>query len=737
MKKILSILLSLALIFSALSVLGSIGFTATAATTDNLLPNPNWDYTYDESTGKYSISGWSVPSIATVSTDDDGSTVVTIATSDTNNTYDLRTTSSLSLSRTSYYKFSLMYKLTDPPSDSFNINNGVFFAFRHSNNNVNKVNFTKNTEWTEASFIMYGGDIGTGAWDLFFNIVSNYSRCTLSVKNPSVTLYNPDDLDYKRDTVTSNLLPETFEKFKYSTTSANYANAATETVDLNGKEVTAFKLTRNNANNDNYNVYFALDNDDGGAGYKLNIASKLDTSKTYVFSAWIKLDNADVYDEATGNWVTGDKYEYNKWLSSYGAAAYFMNASSEYYSERIKTFGEWVQVSYVLNEASYSSWRCRVGINTCAVGCNVYIADMRLKEVVGNISVENAVNMFTNGDLSQYNAETNEFANLNINNQDQPWYGGHSRETVVLNGKEMNALKLTVNPENNTRRIKMAIHGNNIKKTAKYKFSVWVKLENNSLTGTFSNNSKFGNVGLYFHHGTTNSTSTQTIQTKDGWQKMEFVLDESVHKNATWWDLHEFGFGVGIYSMTCDLYVADFRLEELAGGDEERSGGFIQVNRNNALVGDQVQVKLDIDEGFVLKRLYYTDGVDETLITENRATVTQANSSTTYESLASDKVYVFDMPAGKDITIKADYYYYLYGDINGDREFNAIDVVVLKKFVAGLGNEIVPENLDSLEENINIYHVAALRNLFLGEDAVTDVAVANVDSLTTLTPNFQ
>ena len=225
---------------------------------------------------------------------------------------------------------------------------------------------------------------------------------------------------------------------------------------------------------------------------------------------------------------------------------------------------------------------------------------------------------------------------------------------------------------------------------------------------------------------------------------MEFVLDESVHGNKTWWDLHEFGFGLSFYSMTCDVYIADFRLEELAGGDEERSGGYIQVNRKNAVGGDQVQVKVDVDEGFTLKRLYYTDGVDETLITENRTTISATPTyngitfnTTTYTSLASDKVYVFDMPSSKDITVMADYYYYLYGDINGDREFNAIDVVALKKFVAGLGVEIVPENLDSLEENINIYHVAALRNIFLGNEVDSDVAVANVDSLTTLTPNFQ
>lgn len=736
MKKLLSILLSLALIFSAISVLGSIGLTASAATTDNILPNPNWDYTYDESTGKYSIANWQLPSVATVSTDDDGSTVLTIATSNTNNAYDIRTTSSLSINRSSYYKFSIMYKLTDPPSGDFNITNGVFFSFKHSNKHANRVAFSKNTEWTEASFIMYGGDINEGAWELFFAIVSNYSRCTLSVKNPSVTLVNPDDLDYKKDIVATNLLPDTFDKLKYSTASVNYANAATETVDLNGEEVTAFKLTRKNANNDNYNVYFALDNDDGGAGYKLNIASKLDTSKNYVFSAWIKLDSADVYDETTGTWVAGDKYEYNQWLSNYGAAAYFMNASKEYYSERITTFGEWVKVSYVLDEASYSSWRCRVGINTCAIGCNVYIADMRLEEVVGNISVENAANMFENGDLSQYDETENKFANVTIANTDKPWYGGHSRETVILNGKEANALKLTVNRENETRRIQMAIHGNNIKKNAKYKLSVMIKLENNSNTGTFDNNSKFGQIRLYFHHGTTNDASTQLINTKDGWQKIEFIIDESVHKNATWWDLHEFGFGVSIYSMLCDVYMADFRLEELAGGDEDRSGGYIQVNRNNAIAGDEVQVKIDVDDGFVLKRLYYTDGEDSMIITENRATVMEPNTIN-YLSLASDKVYVFNMPSNKDITIKADYYYYLYGDINGDREFNAIDVVALKKFVAGLGVEIVPENLDSLEENINIYHVAALRNIFLGNDVATGVAVANVDSLTTLTPNFQ
>ena len=159
MKKLLSILLSLALIFSAMSVLGGIGFTASAATTDNLLPNPNWDYTYDEATGKYSVNGWKLASIATISTDDDGSNVITIDALDTNKTYDIYTANNLNIDRNSYYKFSIMYKLEDPSSGEFYIPWNVWLAFRYNGKNVNRVKFEKNFEWTEASFIIYGGNM--------------------------------------------------------------------------------------------------------------------------------------------------------------------------------------------------------------------------------------------------------------------------------------------------------------------------------------------------------------------------------------------------------------------------------------------------------------------------------------------------------------------------------------------------------------------------------------------------
>ena len=469
MKKLLSIILSLCMLIPSLMIIGMASGTFSNQE-GNLLYNPQLDFTYNGST--YTVDGWSLPSIATVTEGADGYNVVTIATSDTNNPYALRSTKSLDLDADKYYKFSIMYKLEDPPSGDFNINNKVFFAYKYNNTYVNRGNLSKNASWTEASFIMYGGDVTANAWDKFFAVVSNYSRCTLSVKMPSVTVYDPDTLDYKQDVV--------------------------------------------------------------------------------------------------------------------------------------------------------------------------------------------AENFIENGDLSVYDESSNTFDNFVIDSMTSPWYDSHSRDTVQLNDTRMNALRLTVNKENNNRYAKMFIDGNSISKTGVYKFSLWIKLENNSATGNFNNNSSVGKVKLYFHHGTTNDVSTAFVQTKEEWQKLEFVIDESVHKNATWWDLNQFAVGIQVYSLECDILLADLKLEpvSITVSAQSAQNGTLEINRTTASKGDSLQVLAKADSGYKLKRLYYTDGETETDITTKKQTVAVSNTqgghnATVYESVASDLIYSCTLSEIADYTVIA------------------------------------------------------------------------------------
>ena len=286
-----------------------------------MIYNPQLNFTYNGST--YSVDGWSLPSIATVTEGSDGYNVVTIATSNTNKEYALRSTKQLNLDTDKYYKFSIMYKLEDPPSGSFNINNKVFLTYKYNNAYVNRGQLTKNSDWIEASFIMYGGDVTASAWDKFFAVVSNYSRCTLSVKMPSVTVYNPD-----------------------------------------------------------------------------------------------------VFEQ--------------------------INSESR--------------------------------------------------------------NILENGDFSTYNSQTNEIKDLVIEGKTMPWYGGHTVETVDVNGTSMNALKLTVKSESMQRRVRMNFDYSLMSKDKRYKFSAWIKLENNSNTDTFTNDAQIGNIKACFHHGNDNNFGT-TIRT--------------------------------------------------------------------------------------------------------------------------------------------------------------------------------------------------------------------------------
>ncbi len=473
MKKLLSIVLCLCMLIPSVMTLGLVSATGTFSNQEgNLLHNPQFNYSYDGSA--YTIDGWKLPSIATVEQGADGYNIVKIATSTTDLPYALSSTVNLNLDTDKYYKFSIIYKLENPPSGQFNINNGVFFAYKYNNNYVNRGSLSKNSAWTEASFIMYGGDVTENAWDKFFAVVSNYSRCTLSVKMPSVTVYNPDELDLKQDVVSENLIP--------------------------------------------------------------------------------------------------------------------------------------------------------------------------------------------NGDLESYDSATNTFENFLIESTSSAWYNSHSKEVVTIEGAQKNALRLSVNKENENRRARMLFDGNSFSKTGTYKFSLWIKLENSSATGIFDNNSKFGAVKLYFHHGTTNNVSTALVQTKEDWQKLEFILDESVHGGSTWWDLNQFAVGIQVYSMQCDILLADLRLEAvpITISADTAQNGTIKINRTTAVKGDSLQVLATPDSGYKLKRLYYTDGETETDITSKKQTVAvsktvSGHNATVYESVASDKIYSCVLSQIADYTVKADF----------------------------------------------------------------------------------
>ena len=674
MKRGISLVLSLLIVISATFIIGGSTISAeTASTPVNLLTNPELNYTGNATDG-FAVEGWSFNKKATMSTEANGDNVLTIATTDTNNGYDLRPTAQLNLDSKKYYKFSVLYKLTDPPSGNFNISNGVFLSYKYNDKYVNKVNLTKATEWTEASFIVYGGNVTAGAWNKYFTVTSNYSRCTLSIKNPSVTEYNPDELEMKDSVQAANILetiPATMADFTAACENTSViASQSDITTNLNGKEVVAKQVVLNKANNFTNIAYWLWR--DSNKNYKLTNGVK------YKFTVWVKGENITYNNE-----------------SGYGIRASFCNGNTWSNGTVCQTFGEWQKLEYIIDQATFQ-WQYRIVIRTYAIGGTVLVAEPRLELLVPTVSVENddqsASNVLSDGNFEEnFNTETNKFT-------DWTHWNDNNVNNVVARADGVSGYALKLNNVT-TDRLPTIAKTVTIDPTKDYTLSAKVKV-------TKTDNDEWGSVswggGVRIEIVDTKTAQRFTIiktneinSITDGW------VDLRADINNLPIDVTSVKVRIATGSTKCNAYFDDIKITPKVAGE-------IVANRSNANSGDEVQVKVNTNDGYFLKRLYYTDGVTETDITAKKQTVSGTNN--TYTSVASDKVYTFTTPAAEGITIKAEYY--LYGDLSDDGKCNVLDLVRLKAHLSDDSVEIKPDHIG--ETAVKEEHLTLIRNLLLG-----------------------
>ena len=365
-RAVISLTLCLLLVISATFIMGAGTVSAeTTSTPVNLLTNPELNYTGNATDG-FAAEGWSFNKKATMSTEANGDNVLTIST-DTDAEYELRTNKNLNLDSKKYYKFSVLYKLTDTASGKFNINNGVWLSYKYNNTHVNKINLTKTDEWKEASFIVYGGNVTAGAWDKFFCARINWSTCALSIKNPSVTEYNPDELDMQQGSGNTNILEgisggvditDFTAVTPWGSVSDVVKGSEITTVNVNGKEnVPALNLTLARKNHDIYWQYKLIDN--GSVKYQLA------NGKKYKFTVWIK-----------GEDVTCDSYENG------GIRPAFRDGTTWNNGTNYTSFDGWQKLEYIIDKESYNTTESRIGIRTYAIGGNFLVADPRLVEYI-------------------------------------------------------------------------------------------------------------------------------------------------------------------------------------------------------------------------------------------------------------------------------------------------------------------------------------------------------------------
>ncbi len=707
MKKaltLLSVTLSLVLIAATIFVVPT--FAASGSTIgENLLANPELNYT-DNGDGTYTIEGWTIPSnieykrTSRVYTDTDGKTVIEMQSTDIDTAANFATATAnkqtYMLDANKNYKFTALVKIEAPDmakdstgaTATFNHNTGyygayIYYQVGNSDNyrSAKRIYTSPSNSWEEYSFIIKGSDITQGQWQYFWGVKMYGMRAKISIKSPCVAEYNGDTLTVQEKVEPTNLLPDGLSWMQHNINSEAYASHENTTVELNGEEnVPAIKLTTNNE----YITYFStiwLKHDSVGTRLSLN------ADKKYKFSAWVKMDKTD----------------YNQW-APYGIYVGFCNGNDEWAtkSEYCKTFGEWQKLECIIDVDSFQ-WQYRVGVGFTAIAGDLYIADIRLEEFVGDITVseQNAApqNIVTNGDFETYDASVGRFAGWS-------YFNGNNAQNVMSCGEGINgnAYKFTSVDTNGCPTATQTI---SIDNSLDYKASVMVKVENSSATNNFGYASWGGGIRMIIK-GDSNTFTTQTealSAVTDGWVKLSVNVTDIPSNTGS------IIITLGIGATKADVYFDDVLITPMTGGT-------LNIDRTNANTGDTVYLSAVADEGYYLDSISYNDGTTDTAITETVSDVVCATVSSTYNTysqIASDCIYQFAMPA-ENITVKAVFKEIIIGDINGDEVLDIRDLVRLTQYLDDNTTVIAEVNAD-VDGNgaIEVTDVTALRETLLNQ----------------------
>ncbi len=634
-KRIMALIVSVCILLGALPIM----YTAFAEkTSGEILINPELQYT--EQSGTYTLEGWGISAdnanrTHRVYTDSNGVNVVEMQSIHADTPIALTSNVKLNeaLSKDKYYKFSVWMKLEAPtmtdssgnPVTFYRAYSGAYMFYKHSNQDVYKSTMiTACTDWQQYSFIIDASKVHSGGWDYFFGVKLTGVRGKLSVKEPSIVEYDPDALDIRADISTPNLLDSIGADVRdFTMPDSGVVNSKElTTVTLNGKEnVPAIKLNTKNQN-ENYNAYFWLWQDN-------NKNIQLDANKKYRFTVWVKVD-ATSYNTA----------------QTYGVRAVFCNGNTWYTGNICQTFGQWQKLEYIIDTESFA-WQYRVGVRIYATGGDVYIADTQLSEYVGNVTVaeENRVppSIVENGDFETYNTADNtfsgwEFYTNNTSKCSQSMVDGYTGKALMISTASSD-YSLT-----------NAFATVTVDSSKDYVAKVRIKATENS-AGTWQAPSWGGNIHMEISdpNGSMSTVSTSHINTKCDWTELSVDVKDIPQS------VEALKISLKVGSTGCNAYFDDVRFIPV-------SNGTVEVNRNNAYAGESVEVKADAADGYELTELYYTvnGGSEKTQIIAVKQTVAVSATvggydGTVYQSIASDKIYSFAMPANTDVTVKAEF----------------------------------------------------------------------------------
>ncbi len=713
MKKVLSLVsVTLSLVLIAATILVVPTFAASGSTVgENLLANPELNYT-DNGDGSYSVEGWTIPSnvqykrSSRVYTDTDGKTVIEMQSTDVDTAVNFATATAnkqtYMLNANKNYKFTALIKIEAPDmakdstgaTATFNHNTGYYGAYIYYQvgnsdyyRSAKRIYTSPANDWEEYSFIIKGSDIAQGQWQYFWGVKMYGMRAKISIKSPCVAEYDGDALTEETVEI-PNLLTNGILGFTAPMGASADQNAClahtTETVSLNGKDVTALKITTKQTNDDYY-AYYMLKADGSSA------VVPLQTNVKYRFSAWVKCD-IDTY---------------NKDLSSVGVAAGFRNGNTSYVGDKGALNNEWQKIEYIIDPDNFTiatTWQYRAIIRITAIAGDIYIAQPKLEKFAGEVKVDEAnqlpKNIIANGNFETYDAENDNIfsgwtfaTNSNTNNVH-----------TVTDGVTGKALRFTNASQDYPYTGATTVV--NVDSSKDYVLTAKVKVTEPT-NGTWGTVGWGGGVRLQV---TASNGAIQEIRSNE----INYKTNDWVTLTANIKDLPQNVTNLNVKivsgSTGCDVYIDDVSLVPV-------TGGILNVDRIGAIAGDTVYVTANVDDGYYLDSISYNDGTADTKITQTVSDIICATNSNcnTYSQLASDSVYQFTMP-DENVTVKADFKKIVLGDINGNETVDIRDLVRLALYLGDDTTVIATVNAD-VDGNgtIETADVTALRETLLNQ----------------------
>jgi len=381
--------------------------------------------------------------------------------------------------------------------------NGVYLALSYNNNiPLAKSELIKtDSDWQKLELVVDGSILKGDEWGVNFDIFAEYLTGSIYVDDVSLKITN--------DVYDSVLTPETnsesdsndllknkgFEKYS----DGSFADwtlwpgnkGKTEIEQVKGRTGKAVKITVDN-NQNIVNLYQEI---------------KLDPTKEYTFSVWVKTKNIDL-----------------QWP---GAQGVYLNLSCNngkiLMSESVNSDSDWQKLEVVVNGGVLTGeeWSVRFDIAAEYLTGEVFIDDANIK-VTGKatpITKPDDDELLKNNSFEIYSAGN--FANWTV------WKGNKGNTTVEqVKGRTGKAAKITVDDNNNIVNLYQEVE---LEPSSEYTFSVWVKTEDIALQWP-------GAQGVYLNFKYNNNVvlMSKPVTIDSDWQKLEVVVNGGILKGDEW-----------------------------------------------------------------------------------------------------------------------------------------------------------------------------------------------------------